>query len=171
MSLAVAISSNRWQMHEPQKRLKQAKPLPWVAPGCRSERMVRVHSLHEREGSPLWLRKKRQVLRTRRPTGLDQTTLPRQPAPSSMTRAAISTSAPTGSHRMRRRMSSGAKGEFALDLVPPLLEVLPALVVDRNGRARADEAAELDGVARGHRVPDWSGGWGSGRLPGAAGRC
>jgi hypothetical protein len=33
-SPAVATRGNRWQMGRPQERLKQAKPLPWVATGC-----------------------------------------------------------------------------------------------------------------------------------------
>jgi hypothetical protein len=37
-----------------------------------------------------------------------------------------------------------------------LAEVPPALVVDRDHRARADQAGELHGVARGHRVADWT---------------
>ena len=54
-------------------------------------------------------------------------------------------------------MSSGARGELALDRLAPLLEVLPALVVDRDDDPRADQAAQLDGVARGHRVAQRAG--------------
>jgi hypothetical protein len=44
---------NRWQpvangMAEDGSN--KPKPLPWVATGCRSERMVRVHSLRGMEG-------------------------------------------------------------------------------------------------------------------------
>jgi hypothetical protein len=41
---------NRWQMGAPRKRLIKPKPLPPVATGCRSERMVKVHSLRGMEG-------------------------------------------------------------------------------------------------------------------------
>jgi hypothetical protein len=68
-SLAVATGGDRWQMKRSEERLKQAKPSPWVATACRSNAMVRGAPKKGR-GSPLWLRKKRQVLRTRRPTGL-----------------------------------------------------------------------------------------------------
>ena len=51
------------------------KPLPWVATGCRDPKMVSVHPFTKGRGSPLWLRKKCQVLRTRGPTGLDRATL------------------------------------------------------------------------------------------------
>src|SRR3989442_11733137 len=39
-SRADAACGNRWQMRRPRKRLEQAKPLPWIATGCRSERMA-----------------------------------------------------------------------------------------------------------------------------------
>ena len=51
--------------------------MPWVATGCRDPKMVSVHPFTKGRGSPLWLRKKCQVLRTRRPTGLDAATLTR----------------------------------------------------------------------------------------------
>jgi hypothetical protein len=40
-SLAVATSGNRWQWDRAKIRRITRKPLPWVATGCRSERMVR----------------------------------------------------------------------------------------------------------------------------------
>ena len=62
--------------------------------------------------------------------------------------------------RLADRQPANAPGdirggrELALEGVAPLLEVGPALVVDRDGDAGADEPAELDRVAAGHRVAD-----------------
>jgi len=53
---------------------------------------------------------------------------------------------------MRRRMSSGASAELALDCFSALFEVLPALVVQWDDRAWADQTAQLDGVLRRHGV-------------------
>src|SRR4051794_21686962 len=47
--------------------------------------------------------------------------------------------------------------EFALDRGPALLEVGPALVVDGDQRAWAQNSGEFDGVACGHRVAQRSG--------------
>src|SRR5215204_5886410 len=43
--------------------------------------------------------------------------------------------------------------ELALDGLPSLPEVPPPLVVDREGRSRANEAAQLHGLPGGHGVP------------------
>ena len=58
-----------------------------------------------------------------------------------------STATPIGSHRKRSRMSAGAPASSRSIAVAALAEVLPALVVDRDRRARADQAAELDRLA------------------------
>ena len=67
-------------------------------------------------------------------------------------RAGRSTGSPIGSQRTRSRISAGRGRERALDRLPALAEVLPALVVDRDRGARPHEAAQLDGVLGGHRV-------------------
>ena len=70
----VAIGGNGTDLKTAQKR---RKPLPWVATSCPSRSMVSGALPKKGRGSPRSLRKKRQVLRTRRPTGLDAATLTR----------------------------------------------------------------------------------------------
>ena len=95
-SRAVATSGNRWQMRQPGNGSNARKPLPWVATGCRDPKMVSVHPFTKGRGSPLWLRKKCQVLRTRGPTGLDRATLtPSARAVARARRAPVQTAAPS----------------------------------------------------------------------------
>src|SRR5690349_4854415 len=51
----------------------------------------------------------------------------------------------------------GGVRELGLDRLAALAEVLPALVVDRDHRAGADQAAELDRFGRVHRVAQRAG--------------
>jgi hypothetical protein len=76
----VATGGNRSQIASTRKRLKQGKT---VAAGCdrlpheaHGKGRVDSTSLLLKRGSLYWLRKKRQVPRTRGPTGLDRATLP-----------------------------------------------------------------------------------------------
>ena len=73
-SPAVATGSNRWQWRGRENGSNRRKPLPWVATSCRDPKMEGC-TPQEREGVASLAPQKRQVLRTRRPTGLDAATL------------------------------------------------------------------------------------------------
>src|SRR5688572_1008590 len=74
--LQPVATGGKWRGRE--DRSNRRKPLPWVATGCLSRSMVRVHPLSEREGVASLAPRERQVLRTGRPTGLDPRTLARR---------------------------------------------------------------------------------------------
>ena len=61
--------------------------------------------------------------------------------------ALITVSLPIGSHRKQRRMSSGARANSRSIRLSTLAEMLPAFVVDGDGGARAEDSAQLHGVA------------------------